>query len=135
LPEEVQRRSYPVRLKEVTADLLLPWDPWGENEPYLEVTLSGGEFVLRRPLPQFVGTLEGSLAVFSLNNVRNPLLYNFAELIDPSRELIYTGDVTATVEPARIAGTLTGPITVLDHFSRQILAQCSAANHQVTFSR
>jgi hypothetical protein len=136
LPQEVQRRSYPVQIAEVTPPITLPPDPWGFDQPYLEVKVSGGEFVLRRfEVPQFIGAREGATATFSLNNIRNPMLYDFAELIDPSRELIYSGDVTAAVERTQIAGSMNGLVTVLDHFSRQILAQCSAPNHQVTFVR
>jgi hypothetical protein len=128
LPADVRQRSYGARVTQEDR----PADPWWGG-PYTEVTasLSGAVFVSARRT--ISGVREGDAVTFNLPAAVHEI--GLAELIQPSKELHYTGRIDATVSPRRIEGPFVGTMRLIDQASRATLAECASANHRVALTR
>jgi hypothetical protein len=119
LPVEARRRTYLVRLVETPSGAV-------------SVIVISPEMVAWGDAG-FVGRRDGSRLHFDItDDFSND--YPFVELLDPGRELAYSGTATGEVVGDTFVVTFSGSITVRQR-SGATLARCEAANHRLEFTR
>jgi len=117
LPEDVRVRSYTATVQ--------------QDGPTLWVTLSGSGLY---PAQGFYGSVELAGAVFSLRNPDDG--QPIGELLTRSRVLFIEGSaVVTTGREARLTGTLSGELRMVETPSWKPIAWCSSTNHQFVLSR
>jgi hypothetical protein len=119
LPADTMRRAYLVRVVE---------EPSGS----ISVSVISPDMVAMGRAG-FVGTRDGSRLRFDIT-ADYGREYHFIELLDPGRELEYTGTATGEAGDTFVL-TFSGNVTVRPRPGTTTLARCEAADHRLEFTR
>ena len=128
LPAPLMKRTYKANIR-----------AW-VNFPNVAVDVSGGTF-FRDWAAGFGGTRDGDTLSFTIvgmpadDSLSYFYDYGLAELIDGTELLTYDGTAVATIRGSNITGAFEGRISLLDHVTRAVLAECRGTDHKIDFVR
>jgi hypothetical protein len=82
----------------------------------------------------FTGVRDGDTLRFQVNDDEMGA-YAFVEFLPGFRWLTYSGTITGRIAGDRIDGTFNGRVRIVQYPAESVVAQCTAADHRMDFSR